>query len=72
MTLKLKSLNNKYQKISQLQAEIAAYEQQIVLLNQELDSAEEKIEKTRKEFLAVYENFTESLKEDKQHFEGLL
>ena len=59
-------------KIAQLQAEIQLLHDKISGLESEISSAEDKIEKTRKEFLAVYETFSESLKDDKQHFEGLL
>ena len=47
-------------------------EEKIAGLQAEIASSEEKIEKTRQEFLDVYETFSNSLKEDQQHFEGLL
>jgi chromosome segregation ATPase len=59
-------------KIAQLQKEISLLQEKIAGLEADITSSEEKIEKTRMEFLDVYETFTNSLKEDQQHFEGLL
>lgn len=59
-------------KIAQLEQEIKIMEEKIAGLQAEIASSEEKIEKTRQEFLDVYETFSNSLKEDQQHFEGLL
>ncbi|MBK8700075.1 MAG: hypothetical protein IPN29_11320 [Saprospiraceae bacterium] len=59
-------------KIENLMAEIEAYKAQIEATKSEVASSEDKIDKTRKEFLSVYECFSESLQEDKKHFEGLL
>lgn len=59
-------------KIAQLEQEIKMMTEKISELEAEIATSEEKIEKTRQEFLDVYETFSNSLKEDQQHFEGLL
>lgn len=59
-------------KIAQLEQEIKMMTEKIAELEAEIATSEEKIEKTRQEFLDVYETFSNSLKEDQQHFEGLL
>ncbi|MFM2394001.1 MAG: hypothetical protein RLZZ546_1983 [Bacteroidota bacterium] len=59
-------------KIAQLKQENELYLQKKDQIKADIEVSEEKIEKTRAEFLSVYESFSKNLEADKSHFSSML